>query len=1379
MSAAGAVASQVAEILVGADHSPRRRGSGYRIAPGTVLTAAHVIDGAGDADVEVRFDADLPTEWTTGVVSSWVDRHFDIAVLSIAPRPAEPPVVKPRFGSIGADRAAVLTVRSVGFPRFKLKRYDPTTDPAGWYRDSHQADGVAAVLSNRRQGTLEVTVSAPASDPDPRASPWEGMSGAAVWAGERIVGVITEHHRSDGPGRLAAARLDLALVGLVDEQRAELRILLGLPDVLPDVVPPSAGARVRSAYQAQVRDIAPDELLDREAELDELVAFCAGHRPYAWWQAGPWAGKSALMAWFVLHPPAGVDTVSFFVTARLANQSDRDACATALIHQLAALCGEPPDALLLAGTQRGTLLRLLDDAASRAREAGRRVLLVIDGLDEDRSTGGSIAELLPRRPPPEVRVLVAGRPHPLLPDEVPGDHPLRTVTARRLDVSAHARDLERTATQELNLLLAGDQPHRDVLGLITAAGGGLTLADLEHLTARSRFEIEPLLGGLFGRTVGSRIAAESGRTDERVYLFTHETLRLTAEQRYGAGLAAYRDRLHDWARTYQRKGWPADTPQYLIRSYSGMLASVEDQPRLVTCGTDQVRHNRMRVLTGGDALAFTEIGVAQRLILAQPDPDLTSLVRLATYRDHLTGRYSFIPDELPAAWARIGQFAHAEALISSITDWVKRAKAWCALVQAVAAGGDRERASQWADEAEAFIARRTDPLDRAPMLASLAEAVAAGGDSARAARLVGEAEALAGQTTYPGVPTWKLAQLAATVVNGDHSAQAAQLMDEAETRVLQSSQLYERVGLLARLVELAALGGDHDRAARLTDEAQALIRQIGQSAEPYYVESLTRELVAAVAVGGDYERAEALAGQLSTPYERAMALSKLAAAAVPHGDRAAWLLAEADVLAGQVVDPQARAQVLPLLVEVVAACGDRGRVARWAGESQTLIRQSGHPYQESKIGAVAAAVAASGNHDFAEALAGQITNRVSRAWGLIRLATAVAAGGDHDRAARLLARAEEPDDQIGIADKFMVVHLVEALAVGGDRDRAVLMADAAEALIGRETDPGMRDMLLPELAAAVAAGGDYDRAETLVWQISHLNVQTLIRLVGLASAGGDHDRVFRLAGLTESFIGNLPDHHQRVDVLAGLAVAVAGYRDQAARLVAAAQGLIGHITDRGQWESALASLVAAVAVTGDHQGAEALTLQITDPHHRVSALTRLAEAAATGGDRGRAIRLVSAAEALVGQITESPPQQREWMLNRLLTAASTAGDHARAEALAGQLPNPRSQAEAMARLAGTIAEASRKSAPAPGHEHATPPLMTQARHLLARALTSGSWSTAPGVLLTPSWGEFVIGLAHVDPPAATALADDMRARWDLDTLAAETAQSRSWGRSGI
>jgi len=55
---------------------------------------------------------------------------------------------------------------------------------------------------------------------------------------------------------------------------------------------------VRSAYREQVRKIAPPRLIGRKAELSELEHFCTADRgpSYAWWRAGAWAGKTALMS---------------------------------------------------------------------------------------------------------------------------------------------------------------------------------------------------------------------------------------------------------------------------------------------------------------------------------------------------------------------------------------------------------------------------------------------------------------------------------------------------------------------------------------------------------------------------------------------------------------------------------------------------------------------------------------------------------------------------------------------------------------------------------------------------------------------------------------------------------------------------------------------------------------------------------------------------------------------------------------------------------------------------------------------------------------------------------------------------------------------------
>ena len=179
----------------------------------------------------------------------------------------------------------------------------------------------------------------------------------------------------------------------------------------------NAGPVLHSAYLEQVRQIAPQQLHERDKELTELAAFCIepGRGPYEWWQAGAWAGKSALMSWFVLHPPPGVRIVSFFVTSRYAGQNNRAAFTDVVLEQVAEMIGQPMPAFLTAATREAHLLGMLAAAAEAFQRRGERLVLVVDGLDEDCgvTTGPdahSIAALLPTWPAAGLRIIVAGRP---------------------------------------------------------------------------------------------------------------------------------------------------------------------------------------------------------------------------------------------------------------------------------------------------------------------------------------------------------------------------------------------------------------------------------------------------------------------------------------------------------------------------------------------------------------------------------------------------------------------------------------------------------------------------------------------------------------------------------------------------------------------------------------------------------------------------------------------------------------------------------------------------------------------------------------------------------------------------------------------------------
>jgi hypothetical protein len=232
---------RVAEVLVTTAAGTQERGSGYLLDPRTVLTAAHVVRGA--AAVEIRFEGLRSTEWTCQAAEILVPEQGDVAAVVLPPNERTATVRPVEFGRV-EDRAAVVACQAVGFPRWKLRRDDqswpagPRDGGAHRYRDRAQAVGRIPVLSNSKEGTLEIITDPPEHDPDPDRSPWEGMSGAAVWVGDRIVGVISKHHRSDSPSRLAAARIDRWLslpADAVDAVRAvnDQRIPPGWGQVIP------------------------------------------------------------------------------------------------------------------------------------------------------------------------------------------------------------------------------------------------------------------------------------------------------------------------------------------------------------------------------------------------------------------------------------------------------------------------------------------------------------------------------------------------------------------------------------------------------------------------------------------------------------------------------------------------------------------------------------------------------------------------------------------------------------------------------------------------------------------------------------------------------------------------------------------------------------------------------------------------------------------------------------------------------------------------------------------------------------------------------------------------------------------------------------------
>ncbi|MEV0561012.1 trypsin-like peptidase domain-containing protein [Dactylosporangium sp. NPDC050588] len=1279
------LASRLVEVIAELGDGRPRYGSGCIVAGRTVLTAAHVVAGA--VSVTIRDVRKI-------TYAAFVDPRFtgdpygpgpDLALLEAATgAPELEPVGLARVDRDAPAPTVIEGCHAYGYPGFAEVTGDDVI------RETVDAVGVVAPLSKLASGLLSMVVTITPAELDPRLagpddSPWSGMSGAPVIAHGRLFGVVVEHGRLEGSSAVTVVPLTALEAdpghprwgpGVADPAGWWSRLgVTGIGDLSTLTGTAGLGA-TSSAYLAQVARIAPTELLDREQELTDLREFCVapGRGPYLWLRAPAWVGKSALMAWFVLHPPQGVRIVSFFVTARLARQDDSVAFADVVLEQLLTLLGHPVPPLLTEATRESFLLTKLDEAAAVCQARGERLVLVVDGLDEDRGTAGpdghSIAALLPARPVAGLRVVVTGRPHPPLPPDVPPRHALRDpAIVVTLTQSPHAAGIRERAQGELKRLLTADGPDRDLLALVAAAGGGLSAGDLAELTDLEEWQVRDRLGAVPGRTFAVRQGTWHAETATETYVLGHEELQLDAIALLGPrAIDGYRQRLTAWADGYHHRDWPADTPSYLLQGYFALLRTTHEVDQLVELATSPARHARLLARSGADSAALTEIAMTQEALLTERRRNLVALARLAVHHEILARRNRNIPVELPALWARLGLFVRAEALAQSIPDREQRQAALDAVADVAAPSRPTGAEDAVLDTLE------PDPRADVELLIEAAGEALNVGARARAAELLTAAEEAADTSTDPG----QRAELRKLVKAARKTARrrAAEPSTDLVDRFTADRFTFKL------LAEAAAAEGAFDRAEALA----ASIHDRRDRSETYA--SIARHLVDAAQL----DRAERLAQLITTDDGRALTLRHIATAAVIHGDlrRAQRIAAVQEP--GVLVDVARTAHEhgnarwgRRILTDAVTHAADAGSWERFTalmpalaeldGVEQGLALAFTVPDPVRRMSAVAA-VAASRNSDDTTraALAAAMVWPVTRdswewdAWvGAVR--TLAASGGvvEAEAAARLALPG-------GDAQALVAVAAVK-MQRGDPAGARASLADAVDVAALPPTH-GRRDVLndalrsLAELGAVDQASAAARRAHDY-WR----------RDAALASVVDGAVRAGRL------------DEAARVEALMG----VSFDRSKARQRILSAHldnrdyaSAVAYAERFGEGQSTVRTAMHAALDNGDLSAAADLARGTGKPE----LLIPVADEAIERGDPERARVLLEEAET--GTRSAPDPQ---WQVRALTTAAwaltadldrmlalTSAAEHA-----ARRISDPTAQAAALVEIAA-VADAPRATA---------------------------------------------------------------------------------------
>ncbi|WP_193317882.1 MULTISPECIES: NACHT domain-containing protein [Streptomyces] len=991
----------------------------------------------------------------------------------------------------------------------------------------------------------------------------------------------------------------------------------------------------RTGYREQIQRFAPPQLRGRTEELAALVAFCTSpeEAPYLWLRGPAWAGKSALLSSFALRPPEGVRVVPFFVTGRFAGQNDRIGFCDVVTEQLAALLGQPMPAQITDATREGHLLRLIDEAVQVCRENGTRLVLIVDGLDEDQGVTGhpeshSIAALLPARPQPGLRVVVTSRPHPPVPTDVPDNHPLRDPSiVRDLSTSPHAEAVRADAEREVQRLADTSGLGRDILGLITVAEGGLSERDLAELTGESTYALERKIRTASGRTFASLL---SPWNKEEVYVLGHEELRSTALHVLGGRLMDdYRERLHRWADHYRDQGWPAHTSEYLLHGYFRALRIAGDLPRLVAIATDATRHHRVLRVTGGDGAAFGEVRAVQELLLEQQDPDLLAMARLAVRRDALEARNDNVPIALPALWAALGEPERADAVLNGIVTPDRHRRAFLSLLETFLLGGDFGRAR------------------------ALAETAVQTGLRARALADVGKALCAAGD------------------------------LKGAEEVTLLVRDPRQRVSALSDMIRALAAAGEPARVAQLVENAERAALSVSR---PMHRAAAMRSVANSLVDLGEDVRALNLVRTIPDLSYRARALNDLALAATLAEDQARYgaLSDEATTLTYALPQPESRIRSLASLACTAATAG-QFELARDLAQDATRLAQ-GLDTSVKRYNAlvrVVAAVLAAGDPELARHLTRSITVPERRVCALLHLVKGKAISIPE-------CVAELPGSMISLLTEGALVHFVRVAAV--EMDEPAL----AEAFAARIVTPARRLHILLELTQRAAAKGASEHVRKLRAQVKEVSamlhepqerIEATVGIAHLDALLGTDNSARNIAEATEARLNNSTDdvrHQSRALLNLARAMTVAGDADRARALGRQVESLAGGIAPASERVQAQEGLIDLGISVGDFDWAGSLAQKFHEPYRRAMALVKVADAWAAIDDRRRCLGLLADVEALSGPMRDV--NERSRVLTESTRILTLLGFHERAEEVAGRITDPQQQTKAFMELAQHVDE---------------------------------------------------------------------------------------------
>ncbi|WP_227243303.1 trypsin-like peptidase domain-containing protein [Paraburkholderia caribensis] len=427
----------------------QKHGSGFLIGPGLVLTAWHVLRSDADAD-----DAPFPHQAGVRILGEYqravgADRlkarpariiwprenqnaHHDFALLQIVDGVSEVDDTFVAWADLSG--AKQIEVEVIGFPDFG-KFTNASIDPLNPRRERDTVampgfihTGIGVKQREYGVGTFGIVIQQELLPPGSHVN-WEGISGAPVFVGSLLIGVVVRAEE----GRSGIHRLLALPVARLFESARDVFHDTGI--TLPPPTSLTLGSAADSSFSSELLDqfgVARNAPSEFRAGVQLFLSTYLGTRNRRVAFGGRGTMLASLNAWLkgpttphrlLLHAPGGRGK-SALVVKWLLDVSEQ--CRLIFLpisarsetnlphlffHALAARLAEILDVDLLppiANDPEAHYRAVSTDWLRRLNAGGKPVLLVIDGLDE--AAGWRLPlTLLPDVPPPGLRIVVSAR----------------------------------------------------------------------------------------------------------------------------------------------------------------------------------------------------------------------------------------------------------------------------------------------------------------------------------------------------------------------------------------------------------------------------------------------------------------------------------------------------------------------------------------------------------------------------------------------------------------------------------------------------------------------------------------------------------------------------------------------------------------------------------------------------------------------------------------------------------------------------------------------------------------------------------------------------------------------------------------------------------